>query len=138
LNLITDFYFRVGTFCVSTVQENLPASQKVGSSQAHISHSGIFFHLKRAFLALKMDAANLIYSCFSGIASLCPSYFKILVTKSLAKIAVLRIRGILVRIRIHGSVPLTNGSDPFCDFKDAKKIFFIFFSTYPQLYFLLS
>ncbi len=98
---------------MSAVQENLPASQKVRSSQAHISHSGDFFHLKGAFLTLKMDAANLISPHFSGIASLCPSYFKIPVTKSLEKIAVLGIRDILVRIRIHGSVPLTSGSDHF-------------------------
>jgi hypothetical protein len=46
---------------------------------------------------------------------------------------VLEVRDILVRIRIPGSVPLTNGLDPdptldptlfFIDFKDAKKYFF--------------
>jgi hypothetical protein len=41
-----------------------------------------------------MDAANYISPRYSGIASLCSSYFNILVTKSLENIAVLGIRDI--------------------------------------------
>jgi hypothetical protein len=62
---------------------------------------------------------------------------------------VMGIRGILVRVRIRGSVPLTNGSGYssrsdsfFNDFKDAKKNYFfhIFFLliTYPQAHYLQS
>jgi hypothetical protein len=59
----------------------------------------------------------------------------------------LGIRDILVRIqiRIRGSIPLTNGSDPdptpfFSDFKDAKCFFlhFISYNLVPTTYYLLS
>ncbi len=49
---------------------------------------------------------------------------------------VLGIRDILVRIRIHGSVPLTNGSgyDSFFQWKYGQKIFI----TYPQAHYFQS
>jgi hypothetical protein len=61
------------------------------------------------------------------------------------RMSVLGIRDILVRIRIPGSVPLTNGSDPdpapdpitfFIDFKDAKKNFVFFPVTFLQAHHL--
>ncbi len=60
------------------------------------------------------------------------------------------IRDILLRIRIPGSVPLTNGSGSgsnsgsdslISDFKDAKRLFFFiyfFLITYPQAHYLQS